>query len=47
MTKKAKKNTLKKVDISSENGIDMETFNDIIEQTINIDEKMASMFMED
>ncbi|EAL8497958.1 ATP-binding protein [Campylobacter jejuni] len=45
--KKSKKNTLKKVDISSENGIDMETFNDIIEQTINIDEKMASMFMED
>lgn len=45
--KKSKKNTLKKVDISSENGIDMETFNDVIEQTINIDEKMASMFMED
>ncbi|EED1947105.1 ATP-binding protein, partial [Campylobacter jejuni] len=45
--KKSKKNTLKKVDISSENGIDMETFNDIIKQTINIDEKMASMFMED
>ncbi|EAK2337717.1 ATP-binding protein [Campylobacter jejuni] len=45
--KKSKKNTLKKVDISNENGIDMETFNDVIEQTINIDEKMASMFMED
>ncbi|EAH7586061.1 ATP-binding protein, partial [Campylobacter lari] len=44
---KNKKNTLKKVDISNENGIDMETFNDVIEQTINIDEKMASMFMED
>ena len=44
--KKSKKNTLDKVEITQANGIAMETFNEVIDETLEIDKKITNMLLE-